>query len=202
MATIVLLYNSQAQAAQAVPVLVPVGLPAGVASYDVYGPNAAAVPAQLMPLSGADNDLRTYYSAPATPATNWLAFQATLPPVGYAVYFIVPSATPAGKSGLTTASVVTTVAVGEGAGDEPLTNGIVTLTFDGTTGRLKLWADASSGLSVPVAHDTQYYRGAQGTRDDGQGASGRGVTGSGARAGRACVCGSLLACARYLTREC
>ena len=46
----------------------------------------------------------------------------------------------------------------------------VTLTFDGTTGRLKSWADASSGLNVAVAHDLLYYRGSQGNKEDGQGA--------------------------------
>lgn len=65
----------------------------------------------------------------------------------------------------------------------------VTLTFDGTTGRLKSWADASSGLNVAVAHDLLYYRGSQGNKEDGQGAWRR-VTGDG---GRVWVCGCVVA---------
>ena len=67
--TLLLVYNPRSQTAASLPVRIPVGLPPGVASWAVTGPDGVTrVPAQLLPASRRDVFLReTYYGAPAAP---------------------------------------------------------------------------------------------------------------------------------------
>jgi hypothetical protein len=142
--TVVLLYNSQAQGRTAVPVRLPVGFPAGVKSYAVYGPTGAAVTAQLLPLNAEDGVLRTeYYAYKSGVSVQWLAFQAALPAVGFAAYFVVPSATSAGAPS-TFESTVAEVVLSDSAAPVTLSNGVLTLTFDGASGLLTTWANTQS----------------------------------------------------------
>ena len=95
---------------------------------------------------------------PPPPQVSWLAFQVpAVPALGFKTVFVVPSASPsgAGAARLTAQSVVRHAAssgVGDGvsaAGALNLTNGLVTLTFDGTTGALTHYAGAARGAGAP-----------------------------------------------------
>ena len=197
------LYNSQGHARPASPVLLAVGFPPGVASYAVLDPAGAPVTAQLLPLSADDARLRTaYYSTPLGAPLQWLAFQAALPPAGFAVYFLVPAPT-AGDAPHTHASVERTMALapplggahagggggvrgaprGATEGDQTLTNGVLTLTISGASGLLAHYAHPAAGIDTPLSQQFLWYNASAGDALDSQ-ASGayifRPVTGSAA----------------------
>jgi Glycosyl hydrolases family 38 C-terminal domain/Alpha mannosidase middle domain/Glycosyl hydrolases family 38 C-terminal beta sandwich domain len=163
--TVVLIWNSQAQTKTNVPVLIPVGLPAGITRYAVYGPTGSPVTGQMVPLSDRDTSLRTsYYNYTSTNPTQWLAFQATLPPVGYAAYFIVPSAS-FEDAPLTFLSNVEQV---ESGADSQITNGLLTLTFDGSSGQLIHWHNTQTNFDSPLSQTWSWYNASVGNHDDGQ----------------------------------
>lgn len=184
--TALIIYNSQAQPKDALPLRLPVPLPQGVTSYKVADWRAAPVMAQLLPLSADDLRLRTEYynytSPTGTPASQfqWLAFQAVAPPAGYSVYFIIPVGSGA-EAPLTHISVPKRMRIiggsgdasagtaeGDGllVGDQTLTNGIITLTISGTTGRVTSFANAATGVSSPLEADWAYYRSSKGGQSE------------------------------------
>jgi hypothetical protein len=179
--TAVAVYNLQAQAkglgsgsggggGGPLNLLLPVGMPSGVASWSVLDSSARPVQAQLLPLSPADLALRTgYYLDNSTTPVQWLAFQPSAPPAGFAVYFLVPAAS-ASHAPLTAHSVVTTLEEelqGRGGeGDSVLTNGVLTLTLDGVTGLVKAYANAATGLSQALAQELVWYNSSAETKHD------------------------------------
>ena len=180
-AVAVLVYNQQAHAAAAgssaaANVRLPVGLPAGVASYAVLDSAAAHVVAQLLPPSAADVSLRDeYYNATVNAsAANvyWLCFQAArLPAVGYSVFFLVPAAS-AAAAPLTHISVARAVPLASAAADVVSTNGVLTLSFDGGSGLLQHFSSARSGLSQPLTQALGFYNSSAGTHIGDPGISG------------------------------
>lgn len=170
-AVLVLVYNQQAQAASNMGVRIPVST-AGVASYAVAGPNAAAVTAQVIPASPADAALRTqYYGAPATPMS-WLVWQApSVPAVGYAAFFVTPTASveEAPETHISVPRRMLTRRAGllgmtrtkgkDGAlvGDQTLTNGVITLTISSATGMVSSYANSATGVNVPLAQSWGWY---------------------------------------------
>ena len=176
-AAAVLIWNQQATQPGVKSIMIAAGFPAGVKSYAVYDSAANAVVAQVLPLSARDVSLRTgYYNVSNPMNVQWLAFQtsaaAPVPPAGFAVYFIVPSATLEGAP-LTHASAVRRVAVrgarlGRADADSTLTNGLLTITFDGSTGLVRRWANAQSGLSQALGQQFMWYNSSVGNSDDGQ----------------------------------
>ena len=173
-AVAVLIWNQQATAgAGNKSVLLAAGFPAGVASYNVFDSNAQPVLSQILPLSARDVALRTqYYNVSNKNNVQWLAFQtsasAPVPPAGFAVYFIVPSATREGAP-LTHASRVHRVALrGGGGADQVITNGVLSLTFDGSTGLVRRWANARTALSQALGQQFMWYNSSVGNADDGQ----------------------------------
>lgn len=96
--------------------------------------------------------------AAALSNTHWLAFQAPAPAAGFATYFIVPSAS-ASDAPLTHVST----AVAASAGDSALTNGVITLTFDGDTGLLRKYASTRSGVALPLSATLGWYNSSTGT---------------------------------------
>ena len=150
-ASVLVLYNPQSQARSS-NIRLPVGLPTGVASYAAFDSAATSIVAQITPLTPVDTALRTeYYGYKSATPVAWLHFVAELPAMGYAAYFIVPSATSAGAP-RTHLSKPTPIALGANA-DATVTNGIVTLTFDGSTGLLKSYANSENGFSGPLTHN-------------------------------------------------
>lgn len=177
-AAVLVVYNQLAQplgnvtGGLGMPFLVrlPVGLPAGVASYIVTDFTGAAVIAQLTPLSPNDLHLRTEYyaynSSVVQPSqVQWLNFLATAPPMGYATYFLTPSATVEGAP-LTHMSELKTVAVHAGA--TTISNGLLTLTFDTSSGLISGYADSTTGLNAPFSSTFGWYNASVGNAVDGQ----------------------------------
>jgi hypothetical protein len=181
---LIALWNSQGQARTNVPVRIPVGFPAGVASYAVADNTGAAVTAQTLPLSATDVSLRgTYYNVSNANNVQWLAFTATLPPAGYAIYAITPSATAEGAPN-THASTVTVVrAFQEDDSDssnkrfrlratQTITNGVVTVSFDSTTGLVTGLTTATANTAL--SQTFWYYNSSNfGGPDDQTGDSGQ-----------------------------
>jgi alpha-mannosidase len=162
----VLLFNSQAQATVAAPVMLPV--PTVAASYAVADADSRAVIAQLLPLSAADLYLRSdYYSYSSGPAVQWLAFEATLPPGGFAVYFVTPVSS-ARLAPLTHASAVMCFTEGGRRRASPvsdaanITNGRITLTFSVETGLLARYVDAATGVDEALSQELRFYAASDG----------------------------------------
>ena len=158
-AAVAVVHNSAGQPAAAAPLRVPVGFPAGVASWAVFDADGAAVAAQLVPPSPRDAALRALYGGSATPV-QWLCFTAALPAAGFAAFFLVP-VNASGAAPRTAASAVAPVPAG--GPDARLTNGRLTLTVSAATGWLAAYADAATGLALPLAQSWAAYEGFNGS---------------------------------------
>ena len=149
---------------QDVRLRLPVGvLPGG--SYKVAGPDSAPLIAQIIPLSAEEVYLRGVYHGTAGVPMQWLAFVApAVPPMGYSVVFITPVAGE-GEARSTVHSRVDVVDLSGRRGDAgpTLTNGIITLTYDGGSGALTRYSNTISRIDVPFTHDFAYYNGSQST---------------------------------------
>lgn len=159
-------WNQQSSTLDAGLIRVPVGLPGGVASYAVAGPDGAALPAQLLPLSATDAHLRgAYYNYSSTTPVKWLAFAPTapLPAMGFSVFFLTPSATERGAP-LTVVERPRAPAAPAAAGPS-ISNGIVTLTFDPATGLLASYADAA-GTAIALTQTFAWYNSSTGNQTD------------------------------------
>ena len=125
---------------------IPVVLPTGTTWKVTDASSGAAIVSQTIPASPSDNALRTgYYNVPLPGGVpmGWLVWQANLPAAGVATYAISPVG--AGTLGAAVASEVLAVASPAGA-DVTITNGIVTLTFDASTGLLSNLANSAAGV--------------------------------------------------------
>lgn len=178
-------WNQQSARRVGVNVRVPVGLPPGVASYAVLDASASPLPAQLLPLSDVDTHLRSaYYAYTGNGApVSWLTFTApALPAMGYAVFFLQPVASevaaPATRRSAAPTPVVApphslrsgklgrTRTPAPSAAAPTLSNGVVTLTFDATSGRLSGYANARTALVVPLTHDFLWWNSSAGDASD------------------------------------
>ena len=162
--TVVFVYNALGQADGAAPLRLAVGLPAGVASYSVANALGAPVTAQLLPLSERDEELRALYNnnAPAPPglAVQWLCFQGALPAAGFAAFFLTPTASAAGAPRTFFSARVAAAAT---AGNNSITNGRVTLTFDPATAMVSGFSDSVTGAAAPLTQRWLVYTGADGS---------------------------------------
>jgi hypothetical protein len=159
---VVAVWNAQSTPRN-VTLRLPVALPAGVHSYAVVGPSGAPITAQFLPISPEDAYLRSIYGGAAAVPMSWLAFMAPdVPAVGYITCFITPAAS-AAEAPDTHASTVATWAPVLGSGSSEaapvLTNGVITLTFDAATGALTGYANAATGVRVPLSQDWAWYNG-------------------------------------------
>ena len=108
------------------------------------------------------------YTTGLTNNIQWLAFQASLPPVGFAAYFVTPAST-VEEAPSTFASTVTEVSVGAAdSTDSTITNGVLSLTFSAATGLLSSYANTAGGVSTPLTQSLWYYYSYPGTQKDGQ----------------------------------
>jgi lysosomal alpha-mannosidase len=164
---LVLVWNQQAQDAPAMPVRIPAMLASGTASYSVQGPDGSDLVAQLVPASGADISLRVgYYGAVDASSIVWVCFQAPVPALGFAAFFLTAKAS-AAEAPRTHVSVPRKMATGaakalRAAADETLTNGVVTLTISAATGMLSNYADSAENVSLPLAQSFFYYNSSNG----------------------------------------
>ena len=160
----VILYNALSTPRTAAPVRVPVARSPSVSSWKVIADDGVAqVTAQLLPPSPSDLNLRVnYYGANGNTNMSWLAFQApVVPPHGYVAFFLSPVAT-AEDAPLTHDSRVSSHRCSHAAADEVLSNGVVSLTFDGASGLVTSVDDSRSGLTLPLAQSVFYYRASPG----------------------------------------
>lgn len=163
----VLIWNQQATPTLAKNIILSVGFPSGISSYSVIDNLGNSVNAQIIPLSPRDVSIRTsYYNVSNSANVQWLAFQTNgpLPPAGYAVYFITPVAS-VEDAPFTASSTLRTIMP---SADSTLTNGRITLTFDGSSGLARQWSDSSSGINEAFAQTFMWYNSSVGNSDDGQ----------------------------------
>lgn len=147
----------------------PVGFPAGVASWSVTDHAGNAVTAQVLPLSPADAALRARYGVANAANTQWLAFAATsVPAAGFAVYFLTPAAVAAGAPSTHFSAVRSVPRALKGGAPNSITNGVLTVGFDASTGRMASYTDAASGTSVALSQDIRAYLPSQGDGASGQ----------------------------------
>ena len=140
-------------------------------SYNVFDAAGKPVVAQMVPLSDRDTSLRTLYGGSSSTPVQWLAFTAPLPAAGYSAFFLVPSAT-LEAAPHTHASIVTRIAVG----DSVITNGRISITVSAATGMLSSYADATTGVSLPLQQQWLTYIGFDGKSKVGR-EGGKGILG-------------------------
>ena len=158
-------WNQLAQSNPALPMRVPVALPAGIKSFSVAGPNGAPLVAQLVPVSPADSALRTgYYGAAASSTMAWLCWQGAAPAAGYTSFIISPAAT-ASDAPLTHHSVPVKMVTGGAGGlrlrDSVLSNGVVSLTISAATGLVSSYSVGA--LTVPLEQTFGWWNSSIGT---------------------------------------
>ena len=171
---VLVVWNQLAQD-RIVHVRIPVGLPSGVASYKVYNSSAGLVASQLSAPSATDAALRSYYSYSSATPVSWLAFNApAVPAMGFTTFFLQPSATREAAAAFAVPAPRAAPAVRKrklrvGA-DTVMSNGIVSLTFDGTTGMLSNFAAAADGISTPFTQSFLWWNSSTGNfKNDGTG---------------------------------
>lgn len=163
---IVLIWNQQSKASiggksSVSNVLLPVMINESIASYQVLDENANPVIAQIIPASSSDLSLRAYYNASESNNTHWIAFQAaSIGPIGYAVFFLLPSASTE-DAPLTIMSLPIS-SNKKASTDWTLSNGNTTLTFDGNTSLLKSYSSVSLG-TIAINQTIAFYNSSQGT---------------------------------------
>jgi len=155
--TILLVYNQLSQT-RTVHVKVPVGLPTGVKSWAVQNSTAGNVASQLLSLTDTDSSLRSnYYAYKSNTPVQWLVFNAVnIPPMGYAVYFLQPSATVHDEDNALFTSPKKTVR----SADTVLSNGLISLTFSASTGLITTWSDGT--FTEPFSQDFGWWNSSTG----------------------------------------
>jgi hypothetical protein len=113
-------------------------LPVNTVKLSVVDAKSNTVPSQVSP-NNAFNATGKYN----------LFFQTNIPPFGFQTYFVVASASPSAKQSY---SYETEVGV-----DTMLTNGYLTVTLSGTTGRISNVSNLVSGISVAVDQNIMDY---------------------------------------------
>ncbi len=162
-ASLVLIWNQQAQPKTTQGVLLPVGMPSGVASWSVTDYTGAAVTAQLVPLSAADIHYRSVYYNYSGPTVQWLAFQASVPAGGYSVYFIQPKSSEE-EAPETHMSIVTEMRTGANlrAGDSTITNGVISIGISAATGLVNSYSNTATGVTTPFNQNFAFYHSSKG----------------------------------------
>lgn len=156
--TAVVIYNSLGQPVSPYCVRLPVGLPSGVGSYSVLDSLGAKVLAQLEPVAPTDTQLREgYYQYAAGPPVAWLVFEASLPPMGFATYYLLPLP---GEP-----PVANAVPLHASGPNVSLSNGIVSLEFDTASGLLKSWTDFASQTTTAFTQALMWYNSSAGNAD-------------------------------------
>lgn len=119
--------------------------------------------AQLVPLTSRDAALRALYNGSNATPLSWLCFEAALPAAGFATFFLTPVAS-AAAAPRTAQSNVQTHAPGVKSADSEISNGRLTLSFSTETGFLSSYADATTGINLPVSQSWLSYIGFNGSK--------------------------------------
>ena len=171
MPTVLALVNQQAQPRN-FNVRLPVGIPSGVASWHVSNASGHVLPAQLLPLSARDVQLRRINGGAASAPMAWLAFQTELPAYGFSTVFLQPTQSAkdapktrvlrvpkdAGSSGRVTSASLR----GTTSGNVVLSNGKVAVTLDSSTGLLSHLSNLEQNVSAQCHQEWRLYRSSPG----------------------------------------
>ncbi|XP_034706706.1 probable alpha-mannosidase At5g13980 isoform X6 [Vitis riparia] len=136
----------------------------------VHDSNGKVIESQILPLVNAHVGMRNYYvkaylgKTPSEAPKYWLAFSASVPPLGFSTYTISRAERTA--STLTTSSVFTprametsTVEVGQGN---------LRLTFSSDVGKMTHYTNSRSLVKEPVQLSYSFYTGNDGSDKDPQ----------------------------------
>jgi hypothetical protein len=134
---------------------VPVKLvvPTNVGPIAVVDSNGLSVVSQLVPLTEEDRMLRGLTGMNASADLSWIVFLAKLPALGYTTYFV--SANSASGTDVAVASVWDKHRDTDASA--VLTNGMLTVTFDGVTGALQTITNTKSGITTAITQDWNFY---------------------------------------------
>lgn len=121
---------------------------------------STVLPSQLTPVSDVDTHLRADYYNYTGPDVQWLSFTVpVVPAVGFSTVFLIPGGAPAAPPSVD--------ARGAAAPNTVISNGLVNLTFDGTTGLLTTIATRSLGWQPRTFSQTfKYYNSSTGNTID------------------------------------
>lgn len=137
-------------------------VPVSTATVKVTNATGGAVEAQV-----TTNGAHTAGAAGAAPYT--AVFRVDLPALGFSTYFVAPGSSSAdsvadaeaparGAAAATEASAVSAVPrTLRGSTDQSIENDLVTVTFDGTSGRMKSITNKQSGVTIAVTADFVWY---------------------------------------------
>ncbi|CAN0924761.1 Alpha-mannosidase At3g26720 [Linum grandiflorum] len=136
----------------------------------VHDSNGIEIECQLLPLLNATLRVRTTYAKaymghfPSETPNNWLAFSASLPPLGFNTYFI-SAANHTGPS-----STISQVHTSENSTNKTVEvgPGNLKLRFSVDEGRLTHVVNSRSLVAIPVGQSYGYYTGNDGTAKDPQ----------------------------------
>jgi lysosomal alpha-mannosidase len=169
--TVLLVYNSQSQSKLKAPIKVPVATPTSGRTFSVLDQDGNPVVAQIYPASPYDINLRVRYYGEPNISISWIAFQAKVVALGYTAYFISPSAA---KEAPSTFHSVPTHLIREGSispafiSASPLTNSIVTISFDPNTGFINRYQNSLTLMDVPLTQQYLWYNASTGNADSNQ----------------------------------
>ncbi|BFG27202.1 hypothetical protein CerSpe_134770 [Prunus speciosa] len=164
---IVVVYNSLGWKREEV-----IRIPVSNEAVTVQDSSGIDIEAQLLPLSKASLSLRSYYvraylgKSPSEPPKFWLAFSATVPPIGFSSY-IVSSAKPTDKG---RSSTISNVYTSEGSTNETIEvgQGSLKLHYSADEGKLARYVNSRSLVTASVEQSYSYYTGNDGTDRDPQ----------------------------------
>ncbi|XP_033744911.1 lysosomal alpha-mannosidase-like [Pecten maximus] len=129
--------------------------------YQVKGPDNTNVPSQVIPVT---KDTKRIPERQGSIAHYELIFKTSVPALGFSVYFISKSNKARVKLAQSTSKKL--VKNNEGT-DTVLKNEHVSLTFDGTSGRLKTMRNLNSDIEVGLQQGFYYYTGHTGNNTQG-----------------------------------
>ncbi|OWF45655.1 lysosomal alpha-mannosidase-like [Mizuhopecten yessoensis] len=130
-------------------------------AYEVKGHDDSSVPSQVIPLT---KDTKRIPERQGSIAQNELVFKTSVPALGFSVYFIKKSNKARVKFAQTT-SKKRLIKNKEGT-DTVLKNEHVSLTFDGTNGRLKRMRNLNSDIEIGLQQGFYCYQGHTGNNTE------------------------------------
>lgn len=136
----------------------------------VYDSSGKEVESQLIPVVNASIPIRNFYATaylgkpPSTTPKYWLAFTASVPPLGFSTYVISSTKQP----GATLVRQTLYNSPGSENGSVIVGTGNLKLIYSGSDGELSQYLNSRSSVNASVKQSYSYYSGFDGTSDDFQ----------------------------------
>ncbi|KAK3702899.1 hypothetical protein QZH41_014169, partial [Actinostola sp. cb2023] len=135
-----------------------VRLPVVSSSVDVYNPQAKSIKSQMLPISKETKEVRVLQNLSKSTSSYELVYQATLPALGFASYFVDIDKSKHPRLPMSTLSVETVVVANE----------FVKLEFSKQSGLLTSMTDLQSKISTSVSQQFFWYNASVGNKESGQ----------------------------------